>query len=160
MLLHLVRCMTMPAASWPKLIGVFVVAIGIAVSLKAAEFVSAIEAADRLDTVGAWPILVALVGSVGSIVVGLAVYSAQEGARRTLAVVTVVSILLCLVYAYWGVTRNISALGQLKPSFIYWWRLLFFGEALRAVSPPVFFLLVLLHPDVVRSFQPVIKPTI
>lgn len=151
--------MKMPAASWPRLIGVFVIAIGIAVSLNAAEFVSAIVTTDGLDTVGAWPIVVALVGSVGAIFVGLAVYSAQEWARRTLAVVTVVSILLCVVYAYGGVTRNISALGQLDPSFIYWWRLLFFGEALRAVSPPVFFLLVLLHPDVVRSFQPAIKPT-
>ena len=153
--------MTMRATSWPKLIGAFVVAVGIALSLTAAEFVSAFAMTNPFDSFASgWPIVVAAVGSIGSIVVGWAAYSAHEWARRTLIVVTVVSILLCLAYAYLGVTRSISSLGRLDPQFILWSRLLFVGEALRAVSPPVFFLLILLHPDVVRSFQPAATRTI
>ena len=154
--------MAMRAISWPKLIGAFVVAVGIALSLKAAEFTFMITMTDLFDPLSSgWPLVVAAVGSVGSIVVGLAAYSAHEWARRTLIAVTAVSILLCLGYAYFEVTRSIAALGRpVEPGFTLWNRLLFVGQALRVISPPVFFLLVLLQPDVARFFKAAATRTI
>jgi hypothetical protein len=152
--------MTMRATSWPKLIGVIVVMLGIAFSLKASDFVFSIVEGDSFGSVRGYVWLVAALGSIASIVVGAAAYSGREWARRTLVVVTAVGIVFCVGYAYLGVTRSISALGQLQPQFILWTRLVFVGEALRAVSPPVFFLLILLQPDVAGSFQPAATRTI
>jgi hypothetical protein len=141
--------------TWPKLIGAFVIALGIALSMRVSAFL--FDA--TVDPFGpvriyVWPLVVAGLGSIASLIIGLAAYRAHQRARRALIGVTAVAILLCLVYGYTGVTRNLSALGPLKPQWVFWSRLLFVGEAVRAVAPPVFFLLVLLHPNVTRSFQP------
>ena len=131
------------------------VVLGVALSLKASHFVFYIAEIDELGPVRnyVWPVGVAAVGSVASIVVGVAAYSAREWARRTLIAAAAVSVALSAVFAYAELTRPISALGQLQPQFVLWSRVCFVGEAVRRVSPPAFFLLILLHPDVVRSFH-------
>jgi hypothetical protein len=149
--------MTVRAPSWPKLIGVFVLILGVAWSLKASDFVFIM--AESLS-VGVYVWLVAVGGSVASVVLGIAAYSAREWARRTLVVITTLAIVLAIGYAYLGVTRSITGLGRIEPEFIFWSRFVFVGEALRAVAPPVFFLLVLLHRDVVRSFKHAATPTV
>ena len=149
--------MTMNAIGWPKLIGAFVIALGIAMSLKTSDFVSSMAEVQPLffdnPTGPLWPVALAVAGATVSVFVGLSAYRAREWARRTLIVITVLSIALCAVYAYSGLTRSITALGYLDPKAVLWIRALFVGEALRVVSPPVFFLLVLVHADVARSFQ-------
>ena len=144
--------------SWPKLIGAFSAALGVALSLKASEFVFGMM--EDLDTVHGYVWLVAVVGSGASLGIGFAVYSGREWARRTLIGLTGVAIALGIVYAYFAVTRSITGLGQFEPQVFVWTRMVFFGEALRLVSPPVFFLLVLLHPDIVRSFRHAATPPI
>jgi hypothetical protein len=145
--------MTIRAVSWPKIIGTFVIALGIALSLKATEFTDGMMMRNPFDGPSIWAVVVGLSAAIASVAVGLGAYSAREWARRTLIVITALSLVLCVVYAYFGITRSITALGRLDPREVLWARLLFVGEALRAVSPPAFFLLVLLHPDVARSFQ-------
>jgi hypothetical protein len=132
------------------MIGIFVVVLGVAWSLKISEFTFSMA---ESFSVGAQVWLVAVGGSIASVVLGIATYSAREWARRTLLAITAVAIVLAVGYAYLGLTRSITGLGQIEPEFILWSRFVFVGEAFRAVAPPVFFLLVLLHPDVVRSFR-------
>lgn len=145
--------------SWPKLIGMFTVAIGIAASLKAAEVVFEIEMEYSKDSLEryAWPAALACAGFIATNVIGYGAYSAREWSRRALLGITAVAIALGCGLAYLRVTISINSL---EPYLEIWWRLLSVGEALRFVAPPIFFLLVLRHPDVVRSFQPPDKPTI
>ena len=146
--------MTARSITWPKLIGVIAIVLGIALSLRASAFL--FDA--TIDPFGPtraylWPLSIAGVGCAVSLIVGVGVYSGRQWARVVLIGVTVVAIVPCVVYAYSGVTRSISAMGPLEPQWVFWSRLLFVGEALREVAPPVFFLLVLLHPDVAESFN-------
>jgi len=152
--------MTTHVINWPKLIGAFVVTLGIAYSLKGWDVVSYMTMSEPFATVDRYVWLVVAVGSVASVIVGFAAYSGREWARRTLVGVTAVAIVLCINWAYFDVTRSISTLGGLTPQLILWSCLLFFAEALQLVSPPLFFLLILLHPDVVRSFRPAATLTI
>ena len=148
--------MTINAIGWPKLIGAFVIALGIAMSLKTSDFVSGMAQVQPFfdsSTGPLWPVALAVAGATVSVFIGLNAYRAREWARRMLVVITVLSIALCAVYAYSGLTRSVTALGYLDPKAVLWIRALFVGEALRVVSPPVFFLLILVHPDVARSFQ-------
>jgi len=148
--------MSMRAPSWPKVIGIFVLVLGVAWSLKISEFT--LYMAESFS-VGIHVWLVAVGGSIASVVLGTATYFAHEWARRTLLAITVAAFVLAIVYAYLSLTRSITGLGQIEPEFILWSRFVFAGEALRAVAPPVFVLLVLLHPDVVRSFRHGPTPT-
>jgi hypothetical protein len=93
------------------------------------------------------------VGSIASLAVGLGAYFERRWARRVLIGITAIAILVCLVYAYFVLTRSINTHGAYAPWWIFFGRLLCVGEALRAIAPPVFFLFVLLHPDVARSFK-------
>lgn len=149
--------MTTRAPSWPKLIGIFVLILGVAWPLKISDFTFSM--AESLS-VGVHVWLVAGGGSIASVVLGIATYSAREWARCTLLAITAVAIVLAVVYAYLGLTRSVTGLGQIEPELILWSRFVFMGEALRAVAPPVFVLLVLLHPDVVRSFRHAATPAV
>jgi hypothetical protein len=153
--------MTMRAINWPKLIGALVIALGIALSLRASAFLFD----STIDPFGPvrgylWPLVAAGLGSIVSVIIGLAVSRGHQWARRALIGITALALLMCLAYAYFDVTRSISAMGRLEPQWVFWSRLLFVGEALRAMCPPIFFLLVLLHQDVARCFKPAATPTI
>jgi hypothetical protein len=153
--------MTVRAINWPKLIGAFVIVLGIALSLRGSAFLFD-STIDPFGPVRAylWPLVAVGLGSIASLIIGLAAYRRHEWARRALIGITALAILLCLVYAYFDITRSISAMGRLEPQWVFWTRLLFVGEALRAVCPPIFFLLILLHQDVARCFKPAATPTI
>jgi hypothetical protein len=144
--------------NWPKLIGALAAAIGVALSLKGSEIV--FNLTESLETVHGYVWLVVVVGAVSSLTIGFAAYRAREWARRALIGITIVAMALSMVHAYLWVTRSITVTGEFALPVNLWTRLLFFGNALRAVSPPAFFLLVLLHPDVVRSFRPAATRTI
>ena len=143
--------------NWPKLIGAVSVAIGIALSLKGSEIV--FDLMESLETVHPYVWLAFVVGAVPSLVIGFAAYRAREWARRALIGIALIAIALCIVHAYLWVTRSITVTGEFALPVNLFPRLLYFGEALRAVSPPAFFLLVLVHPDVVRSFRPAATST-
>jgi hypothetical protein len=144
---------TMRAPSWPKLIGTFVLIFGVAWSLQVSQFIFSMEMTGFFARVRVTAWSLAVGGSIVSVVVGLAAYAARAWARATLVTVTAVAIVLALAYSYVRLTRYIAAPGTFEPEFIVWTRLVFAGEALRAIAPPVFFLILLLHPDVARSFK-------
>ncbi len=129
--------------TWPKLIGLCVIGFGIGISFRIAQSVIGIFDGDLL-----WPLAALRAGCALFVGLGCAVYAAREWARRVLLVITVLATLACMTLA---LPRSIQD-GQ-RDSFFLFLCATEFGDALRLIIPPLFFLLLLSHPDVVRSFR-------